>query len=29
MISDTMNLFCFCEENETLQDPKKASAAAA
>lgn len=24
MISDTMNLFCFCEENETLQDPKKA-----
>jgi hypothetical protein len=24
MISDTMNLFCFCEENETLTDPKKA-----
>lgn len=23
-ISDTMNLFAFCEENETLYDPKKA-----
>jgi hypothetical protein len=23
-ISDTMNLFCFCEENETIMDPEQA-----